>query len=306
MQPLPPALRATPALGRWLRLTDDRGVVAMTGKVEIGQGLLTALRLIVAEELDVAPDRVYMISAQTGHTPDEGVTAGSQSIETSGAALRQASAWARRLLLERAAAHLGVAVPVSVVVQDFCAIGEEPFRRQGVLDAQLPDEDFQRGPNTLHGHAAATNCGDDEGFGRSDKRNRRQAARTRIECGDDRFADDFSTVTRPPAVPLRPAAHGGVRGIDDARRFGDGVERSLRPQLPRHHVRHSVLALPCSWLLLRLQQRVPENVRGLEHLLVASALFPALVPHSHAIGLTGRSGRGFASRLSLQAGGATR
>ena len=110
MQPLPPALRATPALGRWLRLTDDRGVVAMTGKVEIGQGLLTALRLIVAEELDVAPDRVYMISAQTGHTPDEGVTAGSQSIETSGAALRQASAWARRLLLERAAAHLGVAV----------------------------------------------------------------------------------------------------------------------------------------------------------------------------------------------------
>ena len=81
----------------------------MTGKVEIGQGILTALRVVVADELDVAPERVSVVSAHTGHTPDEGVTAGSMSIETSGAALRQASAWARRLLLARAAERLGVA-----------------------------------------------------------------------------------------------------------------------------------------------------------------------------------------------------
>ena len=106
---LPRALAATPALDRWIRLADDGGVIAFTGKVEIGQGILTALRTIVAEELDVAVERVRVVSAWTGHTPDEGVTAGSMSIETSGAGLRQAGAWARRLLLQRASARLGVA-----------------------------------------------------------------------------------------------------------------------------------------------------------------------------------------------------
>ncbi len=115
--PLPPTLVATPSLSRWIRLTEDRRVLAMTGKVEIGQGLLTALGLIVAEELDVAPERVFVLSAHTGHTPDEGVTAGSMSIETSGAALRQASAWARRLLLARASERLGIE-PERLTVQD--------------------------------------------------------------------------------------------------------------------------------------------------------------------------------------------
>ena len=105
---LPPALVATPSLARWIRFPEDGRVLAQTGKVEIGQGLMTALAIIVAEELDVAVERVSVASAHTGHTPDEGVTAGSMSIETSGAALRQASAWARRLLLARASERLGV------------------------------------------------------------------------------------------------------------------------------------------------------------------------------------------------------
>lgn len=106
---LPHSLAASPALDRWTRLTEE-GVIAYTGKVEIGQGILTALRTIVAEELDVAPGRVTVVSAHTGRTPVEGVTAGSMSIETGGAAFRQAGAWARRLLLGRAAERLGVAV----------------------------------------------------------------------------------------------------------------------------------------------------------------------------------------------------
>ncbi len=105
---LPPALVATPSLVSWIRFPEDGRVLAFTGKVEIGQGLLTALAVIVAEELDVALERVSVVSAHTGHTPDEGVTAGSMSIETSGAALRQASAWARKLLLERTSERLGV------------------------------------------------------------------------------------------------------------------------------------------------------------------------------------------------------
>ena len=105
---LPPGLRASPRLSDWVRLEAPQRVVASTGKVEIGQGILTALRLIVAEELDVDPERVTIETAHTGRTPNEGITAGSMSLETSGAALRQAAAWLRRLLLERAAAELGV------------------------------------------------------------------------------------------------------------------------------------------------------------------------------------------------------
>ena len=106
-RPLPPALVATPSLARWIRFPEPGRVLALTGKVDVGQGLLTALAVIVAEELDVGFERVSVLSGHTGHTPDEGVTASSLSIETSGAALRQASAWARKLLLERASERLG-------------------------------------------------------------------------------------------------------------------------------------------------------------------------------------------------------
>ncbi len=79
-----------------------------SGKVEIGQGILTALAQIAAEELEIAPTRIRMVAAGTDASPDEGVTSGSLSIQDSGAALRRACAQARSLLLERAAARLGV------------------------------------------------------------------------------------------------------------------------------------------------------------------------------------------------------
>ena len=111
---LPAALEAEPALDRWISIEPGR-VLAMTGKVELGQGILTALRLIVAEELDVDVGRVRMVSAETGATPNEGITAGSMSLETSGAALRQAAAWARRLMLLAAGRELGVPVAAMTV-----------------------------------------------------------------------------------------------------------------------------------------------------------------------------------------------
>ena len=112
---LPTPLKAEPRLDRWIAVEPGR-ILAMTGKVELGQGILAALRLIVAEELDVDVDRVRMVTAQTGVTPNEGFTAGSMSLETSGAALRQAAAWARRLMLSAAARELGVSADTVTVV----------------------------------------------------------------------------------------------------------------------------------------------------------------------------------------------
>jgi len=55
---------------------------------------------VAADELDVAYERIEMVSADTARTPDEGMTAGSLSVENSGTALRFACAEARGMLLD--------------------------------------------------------------------------------------------------------------------------------------------------------------------------------------------------------------
>ena len=105
---LPPSLTRNPRLGQWLRFRRDGVVEVRSGKVEIGQGLLTALAQIVADELDVPAAQIRMVRACTAESPDEGVTSGSLSIQHSGAALRQACCEARGLYLEAAARALGV------------------------------------------------------------------------------------------------------------------------------------------------------------------------------------------------------
>ncbi len=105
---LPGSLKQNPRLSQWLAIGRDGTVSISPGKVELGQGILTALAQIAAEELDVAFARVRVVAAATPASPNEGVTSGSLSIQDSGAALRFACAEARALLLERAARSLGV------------------------------------------------------------------------------------------------------------------------------------------------------------------------------------------------------
>ena len=106
---LPGSLQNNRKLDAWLRINPDGTATVITGKVELGQGILTALKQIAAEELDLPLDRLTMISGDTGRTPNEGQTAGSQSVEYSGTALRLASAEVRAMLLELAAQKLGAA-----------------------------------------------------------------------------------------------------------------------------------------------------------------------------------------------------
>jgi nicotinate dehydrogenase subunit B len=105
---LPGSLAHNKMLNAWVAITGDGNAVVHTGKVELGQGILTALAQIAAEELDLPLDRVAIYSADTAQSPDEGQTAGSQSIENSGTALRFACAEARGIMLDHAAAKLGV------------------------------------------------------------------------------------------------------------------------------------------------------------------------------------------------------
>jgi nicotinate dehydrogenase subunit B len=104
---IPGDLQITPRLSRWITVHGDGTVAVRSGKVELGQGILTALAQIVAEELDVDFERIRMIPMTTGSTPDESLTSGSRSLEDSGAALRQVAAEVRALFLEAASQLLG-------------------------------------------------------------------------------------------------------------------------------------------------------------------------------------------------------
>src|SRR3954452_7702073 len=107
---LPVSLAANPKLSSWLKFSSDGRVMVSPGKVEIGQGIVTALAQIAADELDVDIGRVQMVRASTMASPNEGVTSGSLSIQQSGRALRHACRDVRRIFLELASDRLGVGI----------------------------------------------------------------------------------------------------------------------------------------------------------------------------------------------------
>ena len=105
---LPVSLMANPRLSSWVQFSGQGRVAISPGKVEIGQGIVTALAQIAADELDIDISRVEMIRASTAASPNEGVTSGSLSVQQSGRALRQVCAEVRQRFLAAASERLGV------------------------------------------------------------------------------------------------------------------------------------------------------------------------------------------------------
>jgi nicotinate dehydrogenase subunit B len=93
-----PSICAAPCTSQWLSFVEFGAVLLRIGKIEFGQGIVVALALIAAEELDIAPGRVKVLAGDTASTPNEGFTAGSASISISGDAVRLAASGARNLL----------------------------------------------------------------------------------------------------------------------------------------------------------------------------------------------------------------
>ena len=114
---LPFTLNANRRLDRWVRINADGTVTVRTGKVEIGQGIVSAMAQIAADELDVNYARICMVPVDTTVSPNEGSTTGSRSIEEGGSALRQVCAEVRDLLLQTAARKLNAGLE-SLAVKD--------------------------------------------------------------------------------------------------------------------------------------------------------------------------------------------
>lgn len=104
---LPGSMQTNRNISAWIRINSDKTVTLLIGKVELGQGILTAAAQICADELDVDFERIALISGDTLLTPNEGTTAGSFSMPQCGPAVRQASAEARKIMLDLAAEKLG-------------------------------------------------------------------------------------------------------------------------------------------------------------------------------------------------------
>ncbi|MDX1664437.1 MAG: 2Fe-2S iron-sulfur cluster-binding protein, partial [Candidatus Promineifilaceae bacterium] len=117
---LPRSLAANPSLDRWIQIDAAETVTVYTGKVEYGQGIQTAIAQIAAEALGITLERVRVVMADTARTPDEGLTVGSMSLETSGRAVRWAAGVARRHLLALAFEELeaACAAPGALRVMD--------------------------------------------------------------------------------------------------------------------------------------------------------------------------------------------
>ncbi len=104
---LPGDLDSNRMLNAWIRINPDETVTLQIGKVELGQGVLTAMAQVCAEQLDIDIARIKIISGDTFIVPNEGTTSGSLSIPNGAVAVEQAAAEVRDILLELASQKLG-------------------------------------------------------------------------------------------------------------------------------------------------------------------------------------------------------
>jgi nicotinate dehydrogenase subunit B len=116
-------------LDSYIAINADGSVTAYFGKMDMGQGLFTAIGQIVAEELDVPFSRVTVIMGDTDLTVNQGGASGSTGVQRGGKQMRVAAAEARRLLVEMAAGKLGVPVAQISVTDGVASVASEPARR---------------------------------------------------------------------------------------------------------------------------------------------------------------------------------
>ena len=116
-------------LDSWLVVQKDGSVTVMSGKVELGTGVSTSLRQIVAEELECPFENITWIQGDTANTVDQAPTFGSQTIKRGGSQLRQAAAEAKATLLSLASARLGIPVEQLTVARGVVSARENTAKK---------------------------------------------------------------------------------------------------------------------------------------------------------------------------------
>ncbi|GAB2802660.1 xanthine dehydrogenase family protein molybdopterin-binding subunit [Halomonas shantousis] len=153
------------SIDAWLALTAQGEAVIYSGKVELGTGIETALRQIVAEELAIPFSATRFIQGDTELTPDQRYTAGSKTIQNGSDPMRRAAATARRLLIQRAAEALQVEPRRLVAESGRIHVEGDPSRTldyaalvgDGTFESRIDDEPAFIDPAhyALVGHSVA-------------------------------------------------------------------------------------------------------------------------------------------------------
>jgi len=193
-----PATGSAARLDNWVRIAPDGRITVFTGKAELGQGLSTAIAQLAAEGLRVPLSAVTLVTADTARTPDERITAGSHSVDTSGANVLAAALHARELMIAHAARSWRVAT--DQVVAEGGRIRGPGGHSAGygeiaaAMDRSAPVRRLAAPPPPRPGGA----------MGRSLPR---LDAPAKV-CGDEAFIQDLRPQDLVHARVLRPAAQG--------------------------------------------------------------------------------------------------
>jgi nicotinate dehydrogenase subunit B len=116
-------------LSSYISVNQDGSVVGWVGKVDMGQGTDIGWIKLIAEELDLPPDRVSMVQGHTEMTVDQGGASGSTGVWRAGAALRNAAAEARYTLVGMASEKLAVPIDRLTVIDGVISDKSNPAKK---------------------------------------------------------------------------------------------------------------------------------------------------------------------------------
>lgn len=191
----------------YLRIGGDGRVACFSGKVEYGQGVMTSLAQVLAEELDVAFESVDMIMGDTNLCPYDMGTFGSLTTRQFGPALRRAAAEARIVLLQMAAERLRT--PVTQLRVKDGVVSDPAFEGRQVSYGQLTQG------RRIERHVTTASLKAPAAFhiiGRTPPA--RKDARDKV-TGHAKYAADIVLPGMLHARILRPPSHGAVlKGVD--------------------------------------------------------------------------------------------
>jgi nicotinate dehydrogenase subunit B len=184
----------------FLRIGEDGRVSCYTGKIEMGQGVVTSLAQMLAEELDVSLDVVDMVMGDTDLCPWDMGTFGSRTTRFFGPQLRAAGAKGRQVLLELASEYLKI--PLTKLVTKNGVVYDKTNKEHRISYAELT-----KGKKITHQLSENVDIKNPSDFKIIGKPELRRDALEKV-TGKAKFAGDIQLPGMLYARILRPPAHG--------------------------------------------------------------------------------------------------
>ena len=186
----------------FLRIAEDGEVSCMVGKIEMGQGIITSLPQMLADELDVNVKRVKMIMGDTDLCPWDGGTHGSLTTRAFSPFMRKAAAEARAVLLEMAAEKLGTGIGDLEINDGVISVKNKPNKK-------VSYSELAKGQKLARYMDKKPDFKDYSEFKIMGKSFTHQDAKIKV-TGEAKFAADIRLPGMLYARVLRPPSHGAT------------------------------------------------------------------------------------------------